>query len=662
MAIAFCGLIFVSCTGKKGQNEPDAPQVVAPDTIASETGKIDWDVNSAPVYIMCDRVANIHVIDSEVDSAIVAANINTYNTFACSQGTSKLSFKEFQTGEAGYGNLVRTEWETGFLFNIENTFFDPEAEYPSNDGLALNDAFLKDHQVIPFRYFNPWNDAVQKAPLSLIKTLRAKYNNARVKKSTLDAQTSDKNISIYSVQFDPQDTVCVAMRVVTVGDSLYILDETTNSYNDMSAWHVDDGGEYGSVSPTVITQGPDGLDIFYVESAPESTTLKVLLLRDGQIYSETFFSYYHYVDFRPSLKPVELPATAVLQDEQLGYKVWINEDKKPEGENYGVYTVYYSQPESEKVYRLLTTNPDLSVVNYEYWPTNNFAYTDIDKVVAADNAKIVPLEFNQVGVILSGCPDARNEFSYLIRICWNFDPDTADWLPANSGFCGLDDDNNFKLMSYQYDDNGRYNVMRYFTRLGQFVRQERVQEAATPQVVDLGLSVKWASLNVGATRPDDYGHFYAWGEIEPKSSYSDNSYYYEDFDREKLLKYGIIDQYGCLTPAHDPAATVWGDGWRMPTAAEFEELAVKCRWEEEQYPSDVRGYKITGPNGNWIFLPTGGEMSGEDCINFGFYGNYWTSSIDGIYAKAMRYSIPDDSHDIQRYNREAGFNVRAVKQ
>lgn len=98
-----------------------------------------------------------------------------------------------------------------------------------------------------------------------------------------------------------------------------------------------------------------------------------------------------------------------------------------------------------------------------------------------------------------------------------------------------------------------------------------------------------------------------------------------------------------------------------PTAAEFEELVDKCSWEVEQYPSDVRGYKITGPNGNWIFLPTGGEMSEDECIKFGFYGNYWTSTVEGLYAKAMRYSIPDDYHDIQRYSREAGFNVRAVK-
>lgn len=180
-------------------------------------------------------------------------------------------------------------------------------------------------------------------------------------------------------------------------------------------------------------------------------------------------------------------------------------------------------------------------------------------------------------------------------------------------------------------------------------------------VVDLGLSVKWATMNVGATRPDEYGQYFAWGEVASKSSYSEDTYNFEDVDRDKLQNAGVIDGYGRLLSAYDAAYSVMGDGWRMPTAAEFEELVDKCSWEVEQYPSDVRGYKITGPNGNWIFLPTGGEMSEDECINFGFYGNYWTSTVEGLYAKAMRYSIPDDYHDIQRYSREAGFNVRAVK-
>ena len=663
VAIALCIVALSSCNlFKKGEPQTEPTPVVVPDTIVSETGKLDWNINSAPIFIMCDWMANIHVVTDEVDSALIASNVNTYNTFACHAGTSKLSYKKYQPGEAGFGNLVKTDWETGFLFDVEEPYFDPEDEFFHTYGLALNDAFLNDHQMVFFKAFNAWKDEMQKAPASLLKSLREKYNNAKVKSSTLNAKSNDGSISIYSVQFQPKDSVYMAMRVVTVGDSMYIYDDTTIATEEYCVWHVDDGGEYSPIAPIAISKGKDGLDIFYVEGSPESTSLHVMLLRDGQIFDETLSVYYNYVDFMPPLKPVQLPSTAVLQDEQLGYKVWINEDKKPSEDFAGEYSVYYSQPKSENVYFLLKTNPDLSAVNYQNWPDKYFQGVEIDKVFAASEAKIVPLEFDQVGVVLSGCPDSRNVFSYLVRINWNHDPTVADWLPANSGFVGLDDDKNFMLTSYRYDDNGRYDVIRRYTRLGQFVSEDRVDENGNQEFVDLGLSVKWASCNLGADRVDAYGNFYAWGEIEPKPSYDDNSYRWNNLDQNKLRKEGVIDDYGCLASSHDAAISSLGNGWRMPTAAEFEELAEKCKWEEDQYPSDVRGYKITGPSGKSIFLPTGGEMSGKDNINFGFYGNYWTSSVDGAYAKALRYSIPDDSHSIQRYNREAGFNIRAVRQ
>ena len=142
--------------------------------------------------------------------------------------------------------------------------------------------------------------------------------------------------------------------------------------------------------------------------------------------------------------------------------------------------------------------------------------------------------------------------------------------------------------------------------------------------VDLGLSVKWASCNVGAETPEEYGDYFAWGETSPKSSYTESNSVTYSLSIEDLKSRGIIGSDGNLTAAYDAATANWGGNWRMPTSAEMEELIDNCTWKWTTQ-NGVNGYKVTGPNGNSIFLPAAGYRHYTSLYYAGSYGDYWSA-------------------------------------
>ena len=163
--------------------------------------------------------------------------------------------------------------------------------------------------------------------------------------------------------------------------------------------------------------------------------------------------------------------------------------------------------------------------------------------------------------------------------------------------------------------------------------------------VDLGLSVKWATCNVGATKPEEYGNYYAWGETSPKSSYRISNYTYTYSSNPTTLPLN-----------RDAVAVNWGGNWRMPTLNEIKELKEKCKWTWT-----VRGYTVTGPNGNSIFLPAAGYRFDSDLLYAGSYGDYWSSSLsadDSSYA----YELLFGSVNVRwsSYFRYYGRSVRGV--
>ena len=156
------------------------------------------------------------------------------------------------------------------------------------------------------------------------------------------------------------------------------------------------------------------------------------------------------------------------------------------------------------------------------------------------------------------------------------------------------------------------------------------------EYVDLGLSVKWATCNVGASKPEDYGDYFAWGETTAKSTYDWSTYKYCNGSYNNLTKYnnsssyGSVDNKTTLELSDDAARANWGGSWRMPTDAELTELREQCTWTWTTQ-NGVSGYKVTSKKSGYtnksIFLPAAGYRLDSSLYYAGSYGYFWSSSL-----------------------------------
>ena len=204
--------------------------------------------------------------------------------------------------------------------------------------------------------------------------------------------------------------------------------------------------------------------------------------------------------------------------------------------------------------------------------------------------------------------------------------------------------------------------------------------------VDLGLSVKWATCNVGAATPEGYGDYFAWGDTATRykpgyaqsqspewkegkeNSYNWPSYKYSNGSSNILTKYcskndyGNIDSYTTLLPVDDVAHYKWGGYWRMPTKAEFQELLDSCDCEFITQ-NGVKGLKVTSrkDSSQSIFLPTAGYRIGTKLNGVGSNGDYWSSSLntDNPYNAWYLYFY-SGNHYTSSYERYSGQSVRPV--
>lgn len=185
------------------------------------------------------------------------------------------------------------------------------------------------------------------------------------------------------------------------------------------------------------------------------------------------------------------------------------------------------------------------------------------------------------------------------------------------------------------------------------------------EYVDLGLSVLWATCNVGAENPEDCGDHFSWGEVIPEKRNAQyktdgyagykwvmNKWGYHGYENNSLIKYctdreegyyGFRDNKIVLESGDDAATVNWGYPWRMPTDAEQDELFYKCKWKKTKCKG-VIGYKVIGPNGNSIFLPIDAA--------YGMAG-YWSSSLDVEH--------PDNAHDISFHDSGNLFELSSLR-
>ena len=203
--------------------------------------------------------------------------------------------------------------------------------------------------------------------------------------------------------------------------------------------------------------------------------------------------------------------------------------------------------------------------------------------------------------------------------------------------------------------------------------RDKSDDKCVHEYVDLGLpsGTKWAKCNIGATTETDYGDYFAWGEIKPKKEYTkdnytvakivklpDSTYVDNDGFTHTIEGKEISDIAGTI---YDAATANWGKGWSMPTKEQFKELLDKCQWEWVS-KNGVNGYKVTGPNGKYIFLPAAGFRYGTETDNVGFDGSYWSSSLYSDYTDLVwGLYFSSGGHSVDDADRCFGQSVRAVR-
>lgn len=227
--------------------------------------------------------------------------------------------------------------------------------------------------------------------------------------------------------------------------------------------------------------------------------------------------------------------------------------------------------------------------------------------------------------------------------------------------------------------NTRYYVRAYATNSAgtgygdeiSFTTEEEEEEGCEPDgeiaghyYVDLGLpsGVKWATCNVGASSPEDYGDYFAWGETSPKVVYDWDTYlHWNDLDGDGYCDYGepTINSDISGNVQYDAATANWGGNWRMPTKDEMQELVDHCEWEWTQV-NGVNGSKVIGPNGSCIFLPAAGIRYGTSLTNDGNYGSCWSSTPYDSYASHL--SFYDGDEGVYGSNRYYGQTVRPISE
>ena len=172
------------------------------------------------------------------------------------------------------------------------------------------------------------------------------------------------------------------------------------------------------------------------------------------------------------------------------------------------------------------------------------------------------------------------------------------------------------------------------------------------EYVDLGLpsGLKWATHNIGTTTPEEYGNYYAWGEVLTKDVYTTAN--------SETYGQSMSDISGT---EYDAATVNWGCEWRMPTRTEMQELIDNCTWTWTTQ-NGVIGYKVASKvNSNFIFLPAAGYRLGTSLDNAGDYGKYWSSTPDGNDCAFYLY-FNSSSHYVSGSSRYYGFSIRPVRE
>ena len=225
------------------------------------------------------------------------------------------------------------------------------------------------------------------------------------------------------------------------------------------------------------------------------------------------------------------------------------------------------------------------------------------------------------------------------------------------------------------ESDGRISIDDVTGLINQLLTQNNNPQPDEGDWVDLGLpsGTIWATRNVGASSPEDYGDYFAWGETAPKDYYYWTTYkwykWYQNNNYSGYTKYctrsdygynGFVDNKTELDPEDDAAYVNWGSSWRMPSVEQIQELCDNCTWQWTQR-NGVNGQLVTGPNGNTLFLPAAGDRWEESLPGAGSNGWYWSRTLNRGSSGAYYLNFSSDRVYWSISYRFDGYSVRAVR-
>lgn len=306
-----------------------------------------------------------------------------------------------------------------------------------------------------------------------------------------------------------------------------------------------------------------------------------------------------------------------------------------------------------------------------YGPIRSFTTKDDDDIIETGEIDTITYTVTSKLKIRAG-----EYHSLLLGVCYGTNEfPTIDYQCVYAD--EVDDENIFTLTledipygTIYYRSFVRIDGVAHYGAVKSFERIMPVGEA-----VDLGLSVKWATFNVGASKPEGHGDYYAWGEVNTKIYYSWSTYKWCNGTSVSLTKYnaksdyGTVDNKNTLDPEDDVAHVKWGGNWRMPTKEEQEELIQRCYWRwydsgNSKY-NGVAGYEVSGGLGNMdrsIFLPAVGYREDKYlnwCKENAYEGFYWSSSLY-TEVEASSFYFFSVFNQLSHTNRNCGLPVRPV--
>lgn len=350
----------------------------------------------------------------------------------------------------------------------------------------------------------------------------------------------------------------------------------------------------------------------------------------------------------------KVSAISSLSEIELATENWAYQSR-----NLNATSTPYALPREAFTYE--SENPDIATVDFRGKVTavsNGETYISIYLGKTASGSS----SYMRKRVKVTVAPDVENKpfrnLGYVDKLqVWD------NWMMRENTWgvteTDLDADGNGVV-----DEKDGNNIKQEYTKTGTDDVGNDHTYVGAYECVDLGLPSgnKWATKNVGASSPEDAGYYFAWGEAWTKNEYTtDNSLTWgREFDDLKYI--GAAEESGGyvrFTNAYDPALQTWGRGWVTPTESDTKELIDYCSWQWVTVNGET-GYRITGPNGKSIFLPTSGHKDGSSVAS-AHVGNYWINQASKSNSNMAHELLIQNSRYLNQVtSRHYGYTVRAV--